>query len=395
MSSHNLDIMLLSTADWDNPFWTNKQHVAVELSKLGHRILYVESIGLRSPSLNRSDISRIFKRLIKGLRLPQKVAENIWVWSPLVLPFQKYRLVRYFNKVLLAFFSRAFTFFLGFKNPLIWTYNPMTLNILNIGHKATLVYHCVDEIKQQPGMPAAAIEFAENALLQRADYVFVTSDELYRTRKQVNSNTHLFSNVADYDHFSKANDSATPIPQDILHAKKPIIGFVGAISAYKLDFALIAFIAKNKPDWSFVLIGKVGEGEPGTDITELDFPNVHLLGPREYKDLPAYIKGFDVAIIPVSLNEYTHAMFPMKFFEYMAAGKRIVSTAIDSLHEFSDYAYLANSYDDFIVGIEDALTDKEAGLEERLQLASSKTYKKRTIEMLKIIKKNNYSSFHG
>jgi len=327
----NKDVLLLSTADWANPFWTNKQHVAVELSKLGYRVLYVDSIGLRSPSLNRSDVFRVLRRLTKGLRPPRKVAENIWVWSPIVLPFQKYRLVRFFNRVFLSFFSRLFTFSLGFKNPLIWTYNPMTLDVLYVGQSTRLVYHCVDDIKQQPAMPVVAIEAAEKNLLKRADFVFVTSDELYRTRKIMNKNTHMFTNVADYDHFSKARDNETRIPDDIARIKKPVIGFVGAISAYKLDFELIAFLAKEKPEWSIVLIGKVGEGEPGTDVKILDRENIYLLGPRSYDELPAYLKCFDVATIPVSLNSYTHAMFPMKFFEYLAAGKCIVSTRINSL----------------------------------------------------------------
>lgn len=387
MSLINKSFLLLSTADWDNPFWTNKQHVAVELSRLGYNVLYVDSLGIRSPSLNKADVSRIFRRLLKGLRPPRKVADNLWVWSPIIIPFQKYRLVRFINKILLSFFTRLFIFFLGFKNKVVWTYNPMTLDLLYVTRSTYLVYHCVDDVKQQPGMPKTILASAEYDLLKRADCVFVTSNELYRTRKKINSNTYLFTNVADYEHFSKARDSETLVPDDIAQIKHPVIGFVGAISAYKLDFKLIAYMARQRPDWSIVLIGKVGEGDPNTDVSSLTLDNIYLLGPRAYEQLPAYMKGFDVAMIPVVLNEYTHAMFPMKFFEYLAAGRRIVSMNIDSLQSYSDYTCIANSYDEFVSRIDEILASgSDDNLDNRLELARQNTYKIRMKKMLEVMK---------
>ena len=380
------DILLLSTADWDNPFWTNKQHVALELSRIGHRVLYVDSLGLRSPSINKSDISRLFKRLLKGLKFPRKINEHLWVWSPIVIPFQKYRIVRAFNKLMLHFFSNFFMYLLGFKKPILWSYNPMTMDVFSVKPNVKVVYHCVDEIKEQPGMPVREMENAENRLLKRADYVFVTSERLYKTRKQMNNNTFLFSNVADYEHFSKARSEKIVIPEDVACVRRPILGFVGAISSYKVDFKLLSFVARSRPDYSIVLIGKVGEGDPGTDVSLLEFDNIHFLGPRAYDDLPAYIKSFDVAMIPVALNEYTHAMFPMKFFEYLSAGKRMVSTNIDSLKSYGDCVSIANSYDEFISYIDQILADKDdEALSQRLALAKENTYRIRTEKMLAII----------
>ena len=386
MTSIKQDILLLSTADWDNPFWTNKQHVALELSRLGHKVLYIDSLGLRSPSINKSDISRLFRRLLKGLRFPRKINENLWVWSPIVIPFQKYAIVRLFNKSLLSIVSKLFTFILGFEKPILWTYNPMTLGIFTVTPAVNVVYHCVDEIKAQPGMPVKEIENAENRLLKRANYVFVTSEKLYSTRKKANNNTFLFANVADYDHFSKARSKTTVIPEDISSIKKPIIGFVGAISSYKVDFELLSFVAKSKPEWSIVLIGKIGEGDPGTDASILELDNIHMLGPRSYKDLPGYIKSFDVAMIPVVLSDYTHAMFPMKFFEYLSAGKRIVSSNIESLQHYNDHVLLSGSYNDFVANVEKVLLEgNDVGLSERLALARRNTYRARTEKMLAII----------
>ena len=192
--------------------------------------------------------------------------------------------------------------------------------------------------------------------------------------------------MADYDHFSKARIGITDIPEDVSCIKKPIIGFVGAISAYKVDLELLSFVAKSRPDWSIVLIGKIGEGDPGTDASILELNNIYMLGSRSYKDLPGYIKSFDVAMIPVVLNDYTHAMFPMKLFEYLAAGKRIVSTNIDSLKNYSDHVLLSSSYDEFLVNVEKVLFEgNDIGLNDRLALAKKNTYKTRTEKMLAII----------
>lgn len=96
------DIVLLSTAEWDNPFWTNKQHVAIALAKLGYRVLYIDSLGLRRPSASRQDFIRILKRLKKALNAPCEVKTNIWVWSPVLLPFQSISWVRRINKIFLS-----------------------------------------------------------------------------------------------------------------------------------------------------------------------------------------------------------------------------------------------------------------------------------------------------
>ncbi len=386
MTSNKEDILLLSTADWDNPFWTNKQHVALELAQLGHKVLYVDSLGLRQPSMNKADLSRIFKRIIKSLKFPKNVRNNLWVCSPIVIPLQKYRIIRVVNKCLLYLFLQFHMFLLGFRSPILWTYNPITMDVFSVRKEARVVYHCVDEIKEQPGMPYMAIEIAEEQLLKRADYVFVTSRKLYETRQMLSNKIYMFENVADYNHFNKVAFQDVSKPEDMASFKKPIIGFIGAISGYKQDFKLLEYIAIEHPDWQVVLIGKVGEGDPGTDTTVLEkYENITLLGSRSYSILPAYIKSFNVAIIPAVLNGYTHSMFPMKFFEYLSTGKRIVSTKIDSLSEYSNYVYLADDYDDFIAGINDVLADEVGNIEERLQLASIKTYKARTIDMLKVI----------
>ncbi|MFW5751188.1 MAG: glycosyltransferase family 1 protein, partial [Planctomycetota bacterium] len=151
------DVVLLSTAEWGNPFWTNKQHVACELARRGHRVFYIDSLGLRRPSASRSDLLRIFRRLARGMKAPRKVRDGILVWSPLVLPLHGNPVVGRLNRLwlerMLALWLRRF----GFRRDWFWTYNPLTTRFLRSGRFGRVVYHCVDEIAAQPGMPAELI----------------------------------------------------------------------------------------------------------------------------------------------------------------------------------------------------------------------------------------------
>jgi glycosyltransferase involved in cell wall biosynthesis len=381
-----LDIVLLSTADWSNPFWTNKQHVAVELARRGHRVLYIDSLGLRRPSASAQDLKRIMARLKKGLRAPVQVKSNLWVWSPITIPFQSSPLVQRLNRLVLNAGLRWHLWRLGMKPELLWTYNPMTTTVLDLDKFDGVVYHCVDEIKAQPGMPINEIERAETQLTQQAGLVFVTAEALLETRKTLNPKTFYFSNVADFEHFSAGRAESTVVPLEVAKLPQPVIGFIGAISGYKLDFPLIRDMATRHPEWSIVLIGKVGEGDPWTDLAGLDeLKNVHFLGPRPYATLPAYLKGFTVAILPSLLNEYTRSMFPMKFYEYMAAGKPVVATDLHALQSQKGVAYIATSPEDFIVGLEKAVNAPNEGLAARLDSAREMTYEVRTEKMLKLV----------
>jgi len=359
------DVILLATADWDHPFWTNKQHVATALAQLGHRVLYVESVGLRPPRLEAQDVHRLLRRVRRGLRPPRRVAPQIWVWSPLLIPAAhagwKRVLNRLIFKTLLEFWRR----WLCFKRDLLWTYNPLTGLLLTLHpHRyRQLVYHCVDDLTAQPCMPSALIALEEERLCKASDQIFVTSPELLRMRSLYNACIRYDSNVADVDHFVVARSKQLPVAGDLLALPQgPRLGFIGAISAYKLDFKLLADLAKHRPDCQIVLIGRAGEGDPTTDLNELrELPNIHLLGPRAYVDLPDYLRGFDLALLPCPLNDYTRSMFPMKFFEYLAAGVPVVATQLPALEDYRHLAMLCSGPGDFLAAVDAALMDHQLG----------------------------------
>lgn len=379
-------VVLFSTADWDNPFWTNKQHVAAVLEGLGHRVLYVDSVGLRRPAMTGSDMRRAARRVWKALRGPRRVRPRLWVWSPVCVPLQGSDLVRAMNRRMLDAMLGRHMRRVGMRGDILWTYNPLSTRLLDLSRFRTIVYHCVDDIAAQPGMPAAIIEEAEVELFEAATIVFATSPKLAERARAHSANVHYLPNVADFGHFSLALDPATPVPADLDAIPRPRLGFVGAIARYKMDFDLVLEVARRRPDWSIVLIGKAGEGDPWTDTRPLaEAPNVHLMGPRPYGELPGYLKGMDVAILPSAVNAYTEAMFPMKFFEYLAAGRPVVGVELPALLPFRGVVALARSADDFVAAVEGALADPERELDERLRVARMHTYEARTKAMLALI----------
>ena len=385
------DVVLLATADWDHPLWTNKQHVAVALAAEGHRVLYVESLGLRPAQATARDLSRILKRLRRGLRGPRRVRPGIWVWSPLVWPGGSTGLTLMLNRLSLSFGLRIALLSLRFRRPWLWTYNPLTATLLSLRPFPRRIYHAVDAVQEQPCMPSFRIEQAERHLCGLMDQVFVTSPQLERQLTPWSRRIRFDPNVADQAHFSQAITlPPEALPEDLAAIPGPRIGFIGAVSSYKLDFALVAAVARAHPHWQFVFVGPTGEGEPQTDTTLLRRErNIHLLGARPYDQLPAYCSGFSCGWLPLRLTPYTQAMFPMKFFEYLAAGLPVVATAIDALGQFADASLLCPPDPEaFAAALELALAGRGPERTIRLALAAQHTYTARTRRMLAVLEED-------
>lgn len=331
------DCLLFATADWDTPYWTNKQHTAHHLAQAGWRVLYVESVGLRQPRMGSStDWGRLFKRLWRGLRGPRQVQERVWVLSPLVLPFKHHHpWVRVFNQGLLSLTLARFCHRHGFNTPMVWTYHPFVLESLQRlqqRHHLALgptVYHCVDDLAAIPGIDAAAFNAEEQRLLQHCQVVFTTSTSLADKCSAHHPRVHNFPNVVDVDHFAQAWRKDTPLPADLAAIPQPRLAYVGALSDFKVDFELLDALAAANPQWSIVLIGDEREGQHNATLARMiQRQNVHLLGHRPYAELPSYLRGMSVGLLPTLVNAYTHSMFPMKYFEYLAAGLPVVTTPL-------------------------------------------------------------------
>ena len=382
------DFVVLATADWDHPLWTNKQHSALTLAAAGHRVLYVESLGIRPPRVGAADRTRIVRRLRRLLQLPRQRRERLWVWSPPVLPGGHSGKALQLNRRLLQGGLKLVCHWLGFTNPILWTYNPLTTLYLDPESYVGSVYHCVDRIQDQPGMPVNRIEASEQELSRVVDVVFATSPQLQISHRQWNHHTLLFGNVADHGHFSRARlgDDMGPLrcPERLDASPRPRLLFMGAIDAYKLDLALLLQLAQRNPVWRFVLIGPVGECDPSTDVAALmACPNVELVGPVAYSDLPGWLAHADLALLPLQVNGYTRHMFPMKFFEYLSSGLPVVATAIPALESNADVAWLCPPETEaFEQAIQAALAGQGPSMQQRVGRAATQTYEARTASML-------------
>jgi glycosyltransferase involved in cell wall biosynthesis len=381
------DVILFSTADWNSKYWTNKQHIASRLAARGHRVLYVETVGLRLPGFNALDAKRIFARLKRGVSPIVMVRDNLWSLSPLTIPFgHQSPMVAGMNALQLIVRISGWMAANHVQSPLVWTYHPYMLETTKGIKPSKLVYHCADDLGAVPGINRKAFEIAERKLLDRADITFTTSHRLQsRCVAIAGSRSHYFGNVADIAHFGKAR-SDWVLPPELERIPRPRLGYVGALSDFKIDFDLLARIADDQPSWHFVLIGDEREGQADEGLARLaKRQNVHLLGWRPYDDLPRYMSGFDVALLPQLINEYTQAMFPMKFFEYLAAGLPIVTTPLDAIRDFNSLYSVASDAMSFMNAIQAQLDSRRAPLSLDDPVLIENSWDTRLNSMLKIV----------
>ena len=382
--------IVFSTADWDAPYWTNKQHMARQLAREGYQVLYVESLGLRRPKLSSGrDLSRIGRRIKRSIMGIREVEKGVWILSPLVIPFKHHSIfVRVFNREFLRFSIRWFMRKNSFVNPVVWTYHPFMLDAIEKLATGPIVYHCVDDMSAVPGIDSEGFKKEEERLLTKAKVVFTTSTTLMEMCSKFNDHVYNFPNVVDIDFFGKALENA-PIPVDLASIPKPRIGYVGALSDYKVDFPLLLDVAEQRPDWHFVLIGEEAEGQDNSIVRQLrQMPNVHLLGHRSYQTLPDYLRGFDVGLLPTLINDYTRAMFPMKYFEYLAAGVPVVSTPLDFTRENKAGLVVAEGLEVFIQAIEQQLERGRFSKEESSSFVADNTWDARMKKMLGIVERS-------
>ncbi len=381
--------ILFATADWDEPYWTNKQHCAKTLAELGIRVLYVESVGLRSPkAASARDWGRLWNRLRKGVASlllgARERSPGVFVLSPLMIPAgHRHLATRLINRWLLKAAIARSVAGEPFKRPLIWTYHPFMLDAIDGIEGQAILYHCVDDLTAIPGVDTKAFRSAERKLLERTDVVFATAPALTEYCKQYKDNTYYLPNVVDVDHFSKALNPG-PIPADLAKIPEPRLCYHGVLSDFKVDFQLLLDCAKRNPQWSWVFIGEEREGQKSATLDELaTLANVYFLGYRSYKQLPDYLRGMQVGLLPSLINNYTRSMFPMKFYEYLAAGLPVISTPLDFTRDELPRLKIAVGCNAFGKAIEDQLRGGKIERTDVLNELIGKTWKARTLEMLK------------
>ena len=276
--------------------------------------------------------------------------ENVWVITPHLPKDLEVNAIVSEQQILL---NKLFSGF-AIEDYIAWFYTPMALDIYETLPKAKLVlYDCMDELSAFKNAPAG-ISKKESQLLEKADLVFTGGFSLYEAKQNQHPSVFPFPSSIDKAHFSKAR-VATTIPADQLTIPRPRIGFFGVIDE-RFDIDLLGKLALLRPEWQFVIIGPIVKIDPEM-VPKAE--NIHYLGSKLYDELPSYLGGWNVAMIPFARNESTRYISPTKTPEYLAGGVPVVSTSIQDVvtpYGKENLVYIADEPDDFIKGVEWALS---------------------------------------
>lgn len=318
-------VVILSTADFDSPVWTNKQHLAKGLAA-NNEVIYIESLGLREPTLSAVDIARMFrkvtalmKRGVRGGQSESQVSDAITVVSPIIVPFHKYSIIRSLNKKLLK--HQLANIMKDSERSTLWTFSPLTYGIeKSFGH---VVYHSVDLMHTVPKIPGKLLLDEERRMIEKADHVVASSTGVKSHLETIGfQDVSLWENVA---HVSVFTEAAKAI-------RKDQAVFAGNLTLTKIELQCLKSILDSGIE--LAIAGPIdidGSGDT-TQITELmNHSRVTYYGNLALPDLARLLGESKVGLIPYQINDYTGGVFPMKVYEYLAAGLSVVSTALPSL----------------------------------------------------------------
>jgi UDP-galactopyranose mutase len=239
----------------------------------------------------------------------------------------------------------------------LWYYSPMALAFTDHLQPRATVFDCMDELSAFAHAPAALKDY-EAELLRRATVVFTGGHSLYEAKRDKHRNVHAFPSSVDVQHFGKARSLGCD-PPDQSPIARPRLGFFGVIDE-RMDLGLLDGVAASRPDWQLVMVGPIVKIDPAVLPRAA---NIHYLGPKSYQELPTYIAGWDVALLPFARNEATRYISPTKTPEYLAAGKPVVSTSIrDVVRPYGQRGLvrIADDVDEFVAACEASLTEDAA-----------------------------------
>jgi glycosyltransferase involved in cell wall biosynthesis len=322
------------------------------------RVLYVERpVSLFSFLTGSSDTSvgRQFSRSLKEEVRHKSNTLAILTTYP-VLPLRYIRIVNKINEFIRLRSIRRAMRKLGVGNSVLWVYAPDAGRIVGKLGESASMYYCADDwaASDQWWNRASDIRERESELASKVDLIVGTSNKIVHKWTQAHKSAILVSNGADVHSFKRARNVDLEIPADLRAVPKPRIGYVGFVDG-RFDVHLYENISSLRPDWSFVIVGPVNERNLNLSLLR-QRPNVHFLGPRSRAELPGYLKGFDVCTIPYICNTLSESIFPLKLFEYLAAGRPIVTTPLPELLPFVDYIRMAGTPERFREGIELSLS---------------------------------------
>jgi UDP-galactopyranose mutase len=330
----NPDLVCLSHLRWDFVY-QRPQHLLSRFAK-ERRVFYVEEPVFEEGLMHLEVRERDCGVCVVVPHLPKEL-----VGEEALEAIQRAMMIRLFTEQ-------------NITDHILWYYTPMAMPWTRHLEPLATIYDCMDELSAFRGAPPALRE-REAELFERADLVFTGGQSLYEAKRASHRNVFAFPSSIDAQHFAQARAIAVE-PDDQAEIPHPRLGFFGVIDE-RMDIELIDRVAEARPDWHLVMIGPVVKIDP----EELPRrPNIHYLGGKSYTELPAYLSGWDVALLPFARNESTRYISPTKTPEYLAAGRAVVSTSIrDVVRPYADerLVHIADTPAEFIAAIEAAMKE--------------------------------------
>lgn len=380
------DVICISSIDWDF-IWQGHQEIMSRLAASGHRVLFVENTGVRP--LRWSDLPRLKQRLRnwrRGTKGFREERPNLFVQSPLVLPFPYARFARPINKWLMNRSITRWMSAVGAHKPVVWTFlpTPLARDVIDSLDPALTIYYCIDDLASS-SPEARKIVSSEEQLFRSADLVFTTSEKLRARAARFSDRVHLFPFAVNMGVFERVRDQAAPPPADLANVEHPIAGYVGGLHQW-VDQELLAAVAERMPDVTFALVGP-----HQVDVSRLQrITNIHLFGQRPHAELPGYVKHFDVGLVPYRITEYTANVYPTKLNEYLIMGIPVVATDLFEIRRFNaehgDLITVAAAADAFASAIRASFAPSPAPvIARRIEVAQSNSWDRRLAAMSRLI----------
>lgn len=374
-------IVCLSTSPW-YPIPTRKQQVMGRLSDA--EILYFDpSVTYIAPLKDKNASEKL-----RACKKPgDKVRDNITVYAlPPVLPFfNKFRLINRLNQKRMARYVNKKCRDHGFDRPIVWAYSPTAADCVDHIPHSALVYDCVDRHSAYGGlMNPALVDEMELDLAGKADMVFATAKSLHERLQAVNPKARFIPNGANFERFVAAS-RPQPMPDDFPAGEGPVLCFVGALQSC-IEYGFLEYAAKARPDWRFLFLGRQ---VAGVDLSRLTcLPNCHFLGLRPNEKLPEYLAHCDVCLNLFDQSDLSRDVSPLKFFEYLATGKPIVSTPQpEQVLQFRGDIHIAETPEAFLTACEAAIRDTEAErTARRIELGRQSSWDSRVEQMEDVLR---------
>lgn len=380
----NRDIVIVGQQPWDTSIGSNCKDLALEFSK-HNRVLYVNAALDRRTAWQQRHTEGVKKRkrIIAGQQEGlEQLAPNLWTYYPNVITesinWIKFTAIfRLFNKVNNNRFAKTIQHAvkqLGFTNFILFNDNDIfkSYHLKELLQPSLSIYYSRDYMIATPYW-ARHGKFLEPELIKKSDLCVANSVYLANYCKKYNPNSFYVGQGCDFELFDDSDN--LKIPAELAKIKQPILGYVGALLSIRLDEQILIHLAKERPNWSIVLVGPEDEDFSKSELHQLK--NVLFLGAKKPETLAAYIKGFDICLNPQGVNPLTIGNYPRKIDEYLAMGKPTIATKTEAIEIFEGYIYLAETKEDYVLLAEKALAENNtARANKRSVFAKTHTWEK-------------------